>query len=92
MQRNSNIDIWVHRTVMSDYICDKPAGVIVLILISIIHVKWNWKVTQDKLFLSKATIEAAEPSQKQFAFVTNDYIIENSVGRYFLFFHSQKYS
>ena len=57
-------------------------GVITLTLFSINHTRWSWKITRDRLFLSKAALEAAEPSQKQFAFITNDYVTENSVGRY----------
>ena len=58
-------------------------GVIILTIISIKHAKWNWKITQDRLLLSKAALEAAESSQKQFAFVTDDYVAENPIGRYY---------
>ena len=58
-------------------------GVIILTFISIKHAKWNWEIARDRLFLRKATIAAATPRQKQFAFVTHDYVTEYSVGRYF---------
>ena len=58
-------------------------GMIILTTISIIHAKWNWKIARDRLFLRKASREAARRRQKQFAFVTDDYATGNSVGRYF---------
>ena len=57
-------------------------GIILLTLIFIHHARWNWRIARDRLFLSKTVIKAATARQKQFAFVTNDFVTENSVGRY----------
>ena len=58
-------------------------GVMILTIFSIRHTKWNWGITRDRLFMSRKSLEVAEPRQKQFAFITNDYMPETSIGRYF---------
>ena len=58
-------------------------GVAIVIVVPVNHTRWNWRVTRDKLFLSREAIKASEPRQKQYAFVVNDVVTETSVGRYF---------
>ena len=58
-------------------------GVTALTTVSIHHAKQNWEVIREKIFLSKKTLELVEPKQKQFAFITEEYVAETSIGRYY---------
>lgn len=59
-------------------------GIVALTVISVNHVRWNWRINRDKLFLSRKTLEKAERKQKQFAFITDDYVTENPILRYLI--------